>query len=431
MTTDERLIYKRMIQELQTANSYASGEVESIPPAVAPKVDVNSTPLGTDAWGRNKVIVDRSLVHSMFTYSVPANIWKEEFKGVEIPITEARSKNGMLELTAGATLGDSTRLSTFRSPRYQPNRGQIYSSSIICPNPDSNSSRRWGYFNEQSGAFFLLQTGKLKVVVRSTYDSVTTDQAINLNITNLGIDLAKGNTYDIQMQWRGVGNYMFYINNVLVHEFQFLGQLDRLTSILPAVPIAFECINEGANAQLLSGCADISTEGGSDNGLTYGSISIDNLEGQIAISGTSQWNVPILVVRSKKTVNTFINTRDTLLTGLTAYADQRAFVRVWVTRDDSAISLKDSVYRDYGDGHLEFIQYDNPDVTNPMTFDTGKAQLTFGTRIDIDSSFFTSALYEGKTNIYLTPGDIVIFTLHRETGSAFNGGVTLEFAEAI
>ena len=116
---------------------------------------------------------------------------------------------------------------------------------------------------------------------------------------------------------------------------------------------------------------------------------------------------------------------------LNAYADQRALVRVWATRDLTAITENDQVWKDFGDGHLQYIEYDNPDITTPMTFDTTKAKLVFGSRIDQDQTYTTNALFEGRTSIYTTPGDMLVFTVHRETGAACSTGVTFEFAEEI
>jgi len=162
-----------------------------------------------------------------------------------------------------------------------------------------------------------------------------------------------------------------------------------------------------------------------------GSVGIDNEVGQVSVSGTGMFNVPILAIRSKAIVGGLINTRDTLALLLSAYADQRAFLRVWFTRDFTAITENDQAFQDYGDGNLEYVAYDVPTVTTQMTFDTTKASLIFGCRVDQDTTYSTSALFEGRTEIYLTPKDMLVFTLHRETGAAFNGGVTFEFAEAI
>ena len=97
----------------------------------------------------------------------------------------------------------------------------------------------------------------------------------------------------------------------------------------------------------------------------------------------------------------------------------------------SAITENDQNWVNYGDGHLEYMEYDNPNVTNPMTFDTSKAYNVFGCRVDQDQTYSTSALFEGRTEIYLTPGDLFIFTVHRETGGGMNAGVSFEFGEEI
>ena len=54
-----------------------------------------------------------------------------------------------------------------------------------------------------------------------------------------GIDLTKGNTYDIQFQWRGVGNYNFFINQVLVKTVEYLGNETELSMFNPSNPVAF------------------------------------------------------------------------------------------------------------------------------------------------------------------------------------------------
>jgi hypothetical protein len=66
-----------------------------------------------------------------------------------------------------------------------------------------------------------------------------------------------------------------------------------------------------------------------------------------------------------------------------------------------------------------------------MDFDTTKATLMFSSRVGQDTTYSTSALFEGRTNIYMTPGSMFVFTLHRETGASMGGGVTFEFSEEI
>lgn len=389
--------------------------------------DKTNKTYNTDAWFRPKVVNDQSIIHGMFTYNVPADKWFEMIDDVEqASFVSATSIDGKLNLASGA-LNEKRQLRTFRNPRYEPNRGHMWSNSAFFPSPSAAAERSMGCFTSEAGAGFRLRSGTLYAFRRTTVGGTTTDteQAITLPT---GVDLSKGNVFDIQFQWRGVGSYFFYINLKLVAVLDLLGTLDELSVFNPALPIAFECINQGAAAALQVGCVDITTEGGEERGKSYGSIGTSTESGSIGING---FNVPVIAIRNKKQFGSLLNTRDVLSLLATAYGDQRCVFRVWYTRDDTALTLNDQSWQDFRDGHIEYIEYDNPNVATPMTFDTSKAALVFGSRVDQDQSYSTSALFEGRTDIYQTPGDIFILTMHRETGGAANVGINYEFAEAI
>ena len=401
------------------------------------QIDVNRNELGYDAWGRNKTITDKSLLHGAFSSTVPVSKWKESIDGVEqTSFVYATSVSGKLSLKSTATINEVVTLDSYRNPRYRPNRGHIYSASAFFPLPTSNGIRDIGYFNAEGGFFFRVKSTGLYACRQTTILGVTQAVVENL-ITNLpvGFDLSKGNIYDIQMQWRGVGNIKFFVGSpvsgqsVLVHTMSLLGALDELSTHNPALPLCFRAENLGDVVEILTGCVDISTEGGDLTGSTYGSIGIDNDSGQIAISGL---NVPVLSVKSKATVGGRLNTRDTLAMIATAYSDQRCVFRVWATRDFTAIIDGTQIWEDFGDGHMEFVANGiSPDITTPMTFDTTKAKMIFSARVDQDTSYTTNALFDNRADIYLTPHDVLIFTMHRETGGATNVGVNFEFSEEI
>jgi len=392
-------------------------------------IPIDPTPTGyaSDAWGRPKAVLDKSILHGMFTYNVPADKWYEMIDDVEQPaFVSATSVNGKLNMVSGAT-NEKRQLRTFRHPRYEPNRGHLWSISAFLPNPSAAGERTMGMFTKEAGVGFRLRDGNLFMVRRTTIDSVTSTFELPITIPE-AIDLAKGNVFDIQLQWRGVGSYNFFINLEKVAELPLLGTLDELSVFNPALPIAFECINQGDPVEINVGCVDVSSEGGADNGKAYGAVSTENETASVAISG---FNVPILAVRNKGTFGSLLNTRDVLALLATAYADQRCVFRVWGTRDATAITENDQSWTDFRDGHLEYIVYDVPNVATPMSFDTSKASLTFGARVNQDESYSTSALFEGRTDIFQTPNDILVFTMHRESGGSANVGVTYEFAEAI
>ena len=151
-----------------------------------------------------------------------------------------------------------------------------------------------------------------------------------------------------------------------------------------------------------------------------------NQQGEANYTG---FNQPIVAVRSKLTVNGLVNTRDTLALLSSFYADEKSICRVWATRDFSAITEGNSAWVDITDGHLEGIEM--AQTLGTLSFDTTKATLIFTCRVEREGTYATSALFEGRTQIYQTPGDMFIFTMHRDNGQSTKGGCTYEFAEAI
>lgn len=386
--------------------------------------------LSVDAWGRQKSVMDKSLFHGMFTFNVPVAKWYETINDVEqTTFTNCTSVDGALEIVAGATLNDDTYLRSFANPRYEPNRGVLYSTATIIENPSAAMVRRFGTFTAESGTFFELDNGLLYGVVRTTENSITTDDRFLIDHARWNIDLSKGNVYDIQYQWRGVGNYVFFINLQEVRNSAYLGERTKLSMFNPALPIAFQSINEGDNDIMRFGCVDVSTEGGSGNGSTYGSLAVPTATADLSMTGL---NCPILVVHNKKTLASGqINTRDITALLLTAYSDSKGVIKVWYTRDTTAITLNDQSWADYGDGHLEYIWFDEPNVTTPISFDTAKAVETFGARLLPNVTYETDPVFGDKTEIGLYPGDYLIFTIHKDGGGPGNAGVTFEFMEKI
>ena len=203
---------------------------------------------------------------------------------------------------------------------------------------------------------------------------MTTEDRFLINpnlLAKLNVDLSKGNVFDIQYQWRGVGNYVFFINLQEVANSAYLGTLTRLSMFNPALPVAFESINKGDADKMIFGCVDVTTEGGSGNGSTYGSLAPPTSTADLSLTGL---DCPVLVAHNKSTLaDGRINTRDITALLLTAWSDVKGVLKVYYTRDTTAITLNDQSWTDYGDGHLEYIWYDEPNVATPISFNTATA----------------------------------------------------------
>lgn len=413
----------------------ACGEV-SIPGGIGRGISL-------DAWAVQKTVQDESLLHGMFTFEVPQEYWKESINRVEqTDFINADSIDGELVLSSNGILNDSIVLDTFRNPRYQPNRGYRHAVSLMLDGPTLRGIRRWGSGTEECGLFFELEGDgvgyELRLVSRTTIGGITIDtpNTIPASLLPLNFDPEMGNIYDVQAQMRMVGDFRAFIGSEAtgvsqeVLHVKNLNKLVKLSLFNPAFPLFYECINKGDDVTIRSGCVDISSEGGQRPKGFYGSTTIDNESGQITISG---FNVPVMVVKNRMSVpgSGLRNTRDAIALVATAYSNAQSIFRVWATRDETAITLNDQTWVPFRDGNLEYIQYDNPDVATPITFDTTKADLIFGARVNANADFATSALFEERSDVFHTPGDIFIFTVHRENGGQAIVGATYEFAEEV
>lgn len=288
--------------------------------------------LNNDAWGHPKFTQPVSLFHGMWTFDIPASMWLIYEDGAEVAnasSTGCTSVSGAanLDTTGGLT---SVEMSSRRHPRYQPNRGHLFSTALICPDATADGVRDWGLFTPDNGVFFRLKAdGKLYAVIRSG-GSETHEEEIDTSSV-AGYDVTKGHVYDIQFQWRGVGNYKFYIDLVLVHTFSFLGTLTELSVQNPALSAGFLCTKTTEDVSMVVGCADITSEGGSVDRLQYFSAEHERSTGT-----TNQ--IPLISIMSPATIGGEHNTRDLRLVRVSGGAGAKVTFRLYTTRDATALT---------------------------------------------------------------------------------------------
>ena len=314
-----------------------------------------TTDLTTDAWGRPKSIKDHSLFHALFTYDVPDRIWEEAamddlsiYTPLAITGTKAKSVNGMLELSSGTTQNNGASLIGKRHPRYQPNRGHLYSSSMFLPNPESDGTRKFGLScgclsdTRRSGVYFELEGDgtdwKLYAVLKS-YGVIKERTDITKNIPG-SIDISKGNLFDIQYQWRGVGDYFFFLGQELVHVMNRVSKNDDLSLWNPALASGFEIFTRTTTEMIMRcGCVDITSEGGAGDSRQFASISTGEDLLTVTTTGTAVLALKIprtLIYNSVEAVNT----RDLIASRLVSWTKDEAAVQVYVARDTNLTALE-------------------------------------------------------------------------------------------
>lgn len=369
-------------------------------------------PLAFDAWNRPKTILDYSLFHGVFIPEIPSQMWIEEIDTVEqLTFVNFSSENGMLKCSG--TAGQQNFLMSKRHPRYQPNRGHLYSTSIFLPDFASASIFEFGMFHHQGGILFRATNSTLYAVRQTLKDGVKQEFAEQITVPS-GIDLTKGNNYDIHMQWRGAGNIQFFINSKLVHTMKLISTLTEVSVFNPALPIGYQVTGVGT---MYSGCVDVSSEGGKKETRARGTSDT----GEIPLSNAE---IPAILIYLPNAVNyngvNIMNTRDIALRRITGYADDNTLLKVYSTRNGAKFA--GTTFTDYDT--LASVKYSH---NGNITLVGGVADLRklSTRRISANGDIEIENPDPESGEFWITHGDYILVTMQAKN-STF-GGASIEW----
>ena len=371
-----------------------------------------------DAWGRPKVIQDFSIFHSLFTYNIPKSHWLCFDNWQEVNDTiKITSENGAWSVKSWITLNDTAFLRSKRHPRYQPNRGHLFSTSCFLPNPKNNWIRQIWLKNTIAWVYFELNNWKLYAIVYNN-EVEKLKEEINLNNIWLSIDdLEFWHLYDIQFQWRWVWDYFFYIDQKLVYKTNYLWNNTELTISNPAMSAWYFCKNTWDEVEIKIWCIDITTEQWKREWVVYKSALTPS---EITINTL---NNPLIIVRNIKTFLWKPNTRDCLAFRFTWNSTERIIYKCFITRDATAITWW-TFTSIWTDTVLEQnITAVSVDITKMEQLWVIRWEQNKSQTVDIPSFLI---------DFYFTEWDYLVFTANREnpTQTAL-ATATIEFGEEI
>ena len=376
--------------------------------------------LTTDAWGVQKVSLPKSLFSSKFTFDIDPSAWFMYENGTQVyTSTDITSTDSALKILTTVT-NTSLLLESRECPRYQSNRGHLFSTSVWCPSKTADGIREWGVgVNDENEVNFVLKSDGLLYARTESGGGGATDALIDTSGVP-GFDVEKGNIYDIQFQWRGVGNYKFFINNVHVHTIANLGTLTALSMENPALPAHFRCERTTEDVSLFAGCVDITSENGDRN------------DREACVSAYSEGvsvstNTPVIVLHSPLLIGTATNTRTATLARISVSCSKKAVFKVWMSRNAGDITgetLKASV------NNGSYLQSDSTDMDATAVRATAVtiANLQFVISIPVESASRISVdnPYRGRIEFPIVRGDYLILTCTAATATA---ETVVEFGE--
>ncbi len=393
-----------------------------------PRRVLGTNPLATDVWGRPIFVAPRMLGHSLFTFGIPAAKFIKRINGTEVLDTSANafiySDNGRLKVTS--TLGNRYTLQSKRHYRYQPDREHRYSDSAWINAPGA---------------------GKLYLVTRTIVGTTVTDT--RTEIVAHGLDLSKGNVFDITFQWRGAGDYLAYGNLQNKITVEVLGTSATLTITNPALPAFYEAIQgahtlggvartgsavrwglgtaengaflefeyaDTANPTLWIGCYSVASQGGADEVLTYSPINTGQINSTSANEPAMAFRVS--ATRTNDNGNTWVNTVDVILAEISASAVDESVFEVWMTRDATKISnivgqtwTNDLVTN----GAVQYL-INNEGGAKTFDFSSTGCVLLMSKVVNLNTQTDFKNPIDRRGDFYLTPGDIIVCT-HSTSGT--------------
>lgn len=373
--------------------------------------------LNLDAWGTQKVTEGISLFHGLWSFDIPPSMWFVYENGTRVnPLasTDVTSSGGAAKLLT--TASNTTLLMESREcPRYQPNRGHLISMAGWFPGKTNDGVRDFGLFTTENGAFFRLKAdGLLYAVLRS--GGAETEELINVNAIP-SFDIEKNNIFDIQYQWRGAGNYKFFIGDPAVgllkhvHTFDLLGTLTVVSMENPALPIAFMATRTTEDVEMNIGCADITSEGGKFNNTEQ----YKSAYAEAVSVGADQ---PVIVIRQPEQINSETNTRTITLARITVNCSKKSVFKVWTTGDPT--NVIGATFKSRGGG--SYVEHDSPDldITAVRATSVTVANLNFITAVPVEATQRSPIdnPYRDRIEFPLVRGDYLIVTCTASTALA-------------
>lgn len=395
-----------------------------------------------DAWGRSKAILDYSIFSATWTFSVPARVWDEvswdyinEIPVLQPTFTKVSSREHMLSVLSGTSAGNGTVCRSRDFMRYQPNRGQLFSTAVTCPTPTDNCSREWGLSTADNGVMFeLIGDGADwdMVVTRRRHATLVETTSIKEFLPE-DFDPGKGHVYDIQYEWRGVGNFFFYVDLELVYTMDILGSLDFLSVNDPALPVAFVSTTfvEGQECELLASCVDVTSEGGTDPRTLFATADTGDA---LVTLGAASTDTAILAIKVPRTLvynGGVFNSRGAIMDKLVTWTRDESLTKAYHFKSITATNLDGLTWTDMPDSPLQYLSGGTGDPLDvAYQLDVANGQRVVAEWADIDEKNIITNPAE-NSDFSVVPGDILVITV-RSTGAAnVKSSATLYFSEQL
>jgi len=244
--------------------------------------DANGGSLVFDAFSRAEVAQPYTLADYTFPYDLNPLLWDDISTGAGAVSHDA--DRASFTLNSGTVDGDAAIFQSRRYHRYQAGKaGKVVLTSVVGA-AATDVTKRWGFFDGSNGLFFQQEgDGTFSVNIRSNVSGTPVDTKVtqaNFNVDSVdgtgpsgfNLDFSKGNIFEIDFQWLGVGVVTFRVAVgdgavIDLHKFKNPNANTAVYMTTATLPVRYEVENEGTlgAAGTMEGiCSSVVSSGGED-----------------------------------------------------------------------------------------------------------------------------------------------------------------------
>jgi hypothetical protein len=230
-----------------------------------------------DAFSRLRVSNNNIIFTNEFLYDKRPKFWDEQLTGTGSATFNVNRASVLLEVAANSDEASRTTREYFR---YLSGQGQQIFLTFVGMQPQTDVTKRLGYFDPSNGLFLEASAGTLKFVRRTNATGTPVDTPIEQADWNIDkfdgtgpsgivLDPSKSHILLIDFQWLGVGRvrFGFDIDGKIfyAHEILNANNLDVVYMSSPTLPIRYEISSQGGVGSLEQICAAVNREGGNED----------------------------------------------------------------------------------------------------------------------------------------------------------------------
>lgn len=276
--------------------------------------DYNDTPIKSTVSSELKIAQLYTLADLTNKYELDDRLY-DRLTASGGTVTHVPEQSAVRVSVTGAS-GSTAALCSNTFYKYQSAYTQFISMSVINSDAgQANQVRSWGYFDDDNGLFFRLSGTALAIVERtdvsgSPVDTAYAQGAWNVDPLNgtgpsgVTLDVSKGNIFEIEFQWFGVGTTRYFVNGILVHQVRHANALTTVYMRTANLPVQTRIVNTGASSagSLTLVCARVAAQGQNQEPHEWVYGVANPADKLLSVS-----EVPILSIRPKALYNGIVN----------------------------------------------------------------------------------------------------------------------------